>query len=184
MKKLFLIATLFFIPFLGISQIKKPIDSFMGVTFGSDSDTFKKAIIAKGAHYLGSNPSAGFIGFENVTHFNRSNILMEAYFFNNKFYLTILVYTNETGPTVIADYNELIKEINQIYGPGIEHNTFTADYKESDGSVISAIQAKKAVYMYYWLDQNNNKLVITIDSSLKVFMVYQDSALADLASAK
>src|ERR1700743_183333 len=98
MKKKFLIAALFFIPFFGISQVRKPIDSFMGIAFGSDSDTFKKAMIAKGAHYLGRNPSAGFIGFDHVTHFKRSNILMEAYFVNNKFYQTVLIYSNEAGP--------------------------------------------------------------------------------------
>jgi hypothetical protein len=38
--------------------------------------------------------------------------------------------------------------------------------------------------MHYWADQNNNKMAITLDASLKVLMIYQDSALADLASAK
>jgi hypothetical protein len=184
MKKLFLITTLFFIPFLGISQIKKPIDSFMGITFGSDSDTFKKAIIAKGAHYLGSNPSVGFIGFEHATLFNINNVLVEAYFVNNKFYQTFLIFPNELGPTAIAYYYELIKNISQIYGPGEEHNTFATNYQQAEANEINAIQTKKATYMHYWADQNNNKIAITLDASLKVLMAYQDSALADPASAK
>ncbi len=179
MKKIFLITALFLIPFFGISQVRKPIDSFMGITFGSDSDTFKKAMIAKGAHYLPNKPSAGFMAFEHATLFNmKSTVLVEAYFINNKFYQSALVFPNELGPTAITYYYELIKNISQIYGPGEEHNTFAANYQQAKANEINAIQTKKATYMHYWADQNNNKIVITLDASLKVLMVYQNSALA------
>jgi hypothetical protein len=183
MKKNLLIVILFLIPFYGISQTTKPIDSFLGIKFGSDAETVKTGILARGGILVKDSSDADFLYFTSVTQGTRKDIILIVKLNDNKAYEAHLAFPNELGKKSIEYYDALVKDISEIYGLGQVHKDFTPPYHAGDGQEVDAIKSGNAQYITIWSDYKN-AIELTIDPSLYVLLIYQDSALYDIALKK
>lgn len=181
MKKLFLI-TLLIIPLYGISQTK-PIESFLGIKFGSDAATVKAAIKAKGGLFLEKKSSGELLAFTNVKLGHRSSSFFAVKLINNKAFEADFFFDTTPEAKTIEAYNALVSDINDIYGKGESIKTFKQPYKDGDGFEITAIHSGNADYKTFW-ESGDNSMTAIIDDDLSIELTYQNGPLADQAIKK
>ena len=77
---------LLLIPFLAVSQTKKPIDGFWGIKFGIDSTAVKATVLAKGGIMDPKHSQPDFITFSNINYETWKNLSLSFNFCDNKAY--------------------------------------------------------------------------------------------------
>ena len=165
---------------LAFAQTIKPITEFSGLKFGCDSDGFKAGIQRMGGKFWPQQSSPGVLAFTNVPYGTRKTVFFKGKFVDNKMYEVDLVFANDTNASAILYFNALITDVNKIYGKGSPSMKINPPYKEGDGKELEAIKSGNAQYIYYWYDdRNKNKIAVTIDRFLTVYMVYVDSELSN-----
>ncbi len=150
MKKSLLLAILFLIPFFGISQTSKSIDSFIGIKFGSNEETVKAAILAKGGKLSAEYSNSNLLEFITVSDGKRNNIGLSVKFYNDMAYEATLIYEVEGSEKIIPYYIRIVNDFNKIYGKGQSSKQFTPPYHDGDGNELKAIETSNAVYHTLW----------------------------------
>ncbi|WP_179415537.1 hypothetical protein HDF19_21800 [Mucilaginibacter sp. E4BP6] len=187
MKKTLLIVLLL-VPFFGFSQTTKPIESFLSIKFGSSKAEVIAAMKAKGYNLLKSDENSDTnLEFGAVNYAHRQTQAFAVEFVDNKCYEAIFDFKPEEDPKTIDYYNNLVRDINDVYGPGKPTKKFRYPYAEGDGQEIIALEGGYADFYTDWIDDNNKNLIevkiATQDSDLMVVALYIDKELNDLALA-
>ncbi|GAC1312352.1 MAG: hypothetical protein NVSMB24_33680 [Mucilaginibacter sp.] len=180
MKKTLLI-TLLLIPFLGMSQTTKPIEGFLGVKFGASKAEVMTAMQAKGGKFEGAN-SAGGLFFSGLNLGHRHIQLLQVNLFNDKAYLAALVFEPENEASTIGDYKSLVSDISEAYGKGEPYVHFDSPYKLGDGNETQALSLSEGQMFTNW-KSGTNSIQVSIDTKLKVVLMYVDDATKALARA-
>jgi hypothetical protein len=183
MKKNLLILLLL-IPFLGMSQTKRPIEGFLGIKFGSSKADVIAAIEAKGGkleHY--DKTPENQVYFSNVKLGPRATIIFFVVFNNDKAYEAIFGFKPDSEPQAVEYYDALISDISDIYGKGKSTRTFKSPYEDGDGHAVSAIQGGYAQYFTNW-EADKKIIQININQELNIQLTYEDETLAAEAKAK
>ncbi len=182
MKKTLLIALLL-IPFLGISQTKKPIDGFLGIKFGSSKASVLAAMKAKGATLDKENSGADNLDFNNVKLGHRITVDFDIRFTDNKAYSAVFIFKAEDDPHTVGYYNLLVNDINDTYGDGKSTKEFKSPYKNGDGNEELAIEGGYADIFTDW-ESNNCSIQASVSNKFEILLLYQDDKLAAQAKAK
>jgi len=183
MKKILLI-TLLLIPFFGFAQTTKPVEGFLGIKFGSSKLAVITAIKAKGGIIDKAHTTATQVAFSNVKLGSRDAVGLAVNFINDKAFIAIFLFKADLDPHTIDYYNELVSDVNGIYGPGTPTKTFTSGFSDGDGNEVTAIEGGFADYHTEWDSNTNNTAILaTINSGLFVILTYQDNKLRDEADA-
>lgn len=175
MKKTLLI-TLLLIPFLGISQSKKPIEGFLGIKFGSTKAAVLAAMKAKGAVLNKTNSGINNLDFDNVKLGHRLAVDFDIKFIKDKAFSAVFAFKAEEDPKTIEYYNDLVSDINAIYGPGVPTSEFKSPFKKGDGHETLAIEQGYADLFTDW-QSGTNSIQVSITSKLDVIVLYQDDTL-------
>jgi hypothetical protein len=188
MKKILLIAFLL-IPFLGFSQTLKPIESFLSIKFGSSKAEVIAAMKTKGYDLLKTdNNSETNLEFGTVNYAHRQTQAFAVEFVDNKCYEAVFYFKPEKDPKTIDYYNNLVRDINDVYGPGKPTKKIRYPYEEGDGQEIIALEGGYADFNTDWVDDNNKNLIevkiASHDSDLTVLVLYINKELNDLALAQ
>lgn len=149
MKKTLLIALLL-IPFLGISQTTKPIDGFLGIKFGTGKADVIAAIKAKGGELTRQDDQE--LVFTNVSLGHRQAVQLSVHFVDGKAYKGFLIFKADEQPQSLDYYNELVKDITGVYGPGKRGDNLKSPYKYGDGNEVTAISMGYGVIFDDWKD--------------------------------
>lgn len=182
MKKTLLIALLF-IPFLGISQTTKPIEGFLGLKFGASKEEVIAAVKAKGGTQTAPGKDPDVLGFHNLNLGHRTSSYFFVQFVDNKAYRAGYVFKNDLEAEVVPFYNNLVKDVNDIYGSGKAYKQFDEPYSEGDGYETQGIGLGK-VHLTTTYTSGVNTIHIFITTQLTVVMDYVDGQLNDLAEKK
>jgi hypothetical protein len=181
MKKTLLI-TLLLIPFLGISQTTKPIDGVLGIKFGDTREQAIATIKARGGipNAPGANPN--FQTFSNIKLGHRDAFGAYITMLDDKVYWIGIMFNIELEAQVIDYYNNLVKDISDVYGqPTRIVKAFKDPYKDGDGFETQAISTGNANYITFWTS-GDNSIEVFITTKLKVVVNYYDNktkAIAD-----
>lgn len=181
MKKTLIIAFILF-AIQAKSQTKKPIDSFLGVKFGSSAAQVIAGLKLKGATVDQAHSNPTFLVFNNVSLGRRKASIFYVRLVDNKAYQATFLFDQEIEAKAIDYYNDLVADINDVYGTGKSYKTFKSPYEDGDGYEITAIKTGKAEYTTYWIDENAISAEINTDVAIK--LTYQDSNLIKLAVQK
>lgn len=176
MKKTLLV-TLLLIPFLGISQTTKPVDGFLGIKFGSRRAEVITALNAKGCIFNTKVSTESKIVFDNVSLGHRKSIGLTVEFVNDKAYQASFFFKDELETKTIDYYNDLVNDINGIYGAGVSSKKFKEPYADGDGYEVQAISHGNADYQTFWKASNNNLLFTIINAKLHIQLTYRDYTL-------
>jgi len=188
MKKILLIALLL-IPFIGFSQTTKPIDGFLGIKFGTPRAAVIAAIRAKGGK-LSKESTADVLAFTDVRLGQRETDLFFVRLVNNKVYRAEFTFKPADDYHAIEYYNNLVTDLNGVYGKGESTKKFTSSFKDGDGHEVGALLIGAAEFYTVWESSTNKNLInASIDkdddgTSLVVTLMYEDSALAELESSQ
>jgi hypothetical protein len=182
MKKTLLI-TLLLIPFLGISQTKKPIDGFLGIKFGSTKAAVIAAMKAKGAVLDKENSKANNLDFNNVKLGRRTTVDFDVAFVDNKAYSAAFMFRAADDPHTVQYYNDLVNDINEIYGKGTSTLDFKAPYKAGDSDEELAIESGNADIFTDW-QSGDFSMQASITNKFQIILLYQDDKLDAQAKAK
>jgi hypothetical protein len=182
MKKALLIALLL-IPFLGIAQTTKPIDSFLGIKFGSSKAVVLAAMKAKGATMDKENSKVDFLDFDNVKLGHRAAVDFNIKFVNDKVYAAVFVFKAEDNAHTVEYYNALVSDINDNYGKGVATKEFKSPFKEGDGNLDLAIESGHLDIFTDWKG-NTGSIQASITNKFEIILIYQDDKLDEEATAK
>jgi hypothetical protein len=180
MKKTLLI-TLLLIPFLGISQTTKPIEGFLGIKFGSNKATVIAAIKERGG-ILNNDPSGSYLNFSDVSLGHRKSTQLQVKFFNDKLYFGGFVFQPENDPQTFVYYNNLVNDITELYGKGSAVRNFKSPYKDGDGDEIMAVRSGYGNIYNFW-SVDKKRIDLSINTKLKVILIYMDDVLDAEANA-
>jgi hypothetical protein len=183
MKNLTLIAFLF-LPLFSIAQTKKPIESFLGIKFGSSVAQVKTAMLARGSTFDTKNSKAELLLFDQVTLGSRKTSVFGVKFINGQAYCAIFIFKPELQARTLEFYNDLKKDMTEVYGDGESKKTFKYPYKDGDGDELMAIESGNADYSTLWFDDKRNVIAEKITSEMEITLIYQDAALESIASEK
>ena len=186
MKKTLLIALLL-IPFLGISQTTKPIESVFGLKFGSNMDDIIAALNAKGAVMFNGKTNERVV-FRNIKLGQREPLQLEFLLVNNKMYQGTFYFKADQEPKTIEYYNALVKDISDVYGKGTPYKNFKSPYEDGDGHEITAISLGYATCFTNWTSPNGESSIQVTMRSIKdelyILLIYSDDTLAKEAQQK
>jgi hypothetical protein len=177
MKKTLLIALLL-IPFFGFSQTQtiKPIEGFLGIKFGSNKADVTAAVKAKGGVLSPENSTATMLAFLNVPLGTRSASYLCIFFVNDKVFEATFFFKADVDDHTINYYDNLVNDINGVYGTGNSVKTFSSTFKDGDGYEITAIQEGDADYTTKWVSDKNS-IAAKITVKLLVTLNYVDHTL-------
>lgn len=182
MKKILLFALLL-LPYVVFPQTLKPINQVLGIKFGTSKSATLAAIKAKGG-VLNTVSKNGTYIFNNIKFGGRKTTNMAAFFSQGKFYSAIMLFKADSYPQTIDYYNDLVTNINSLYGTGQETKNFSSGFADGDGNELTAIQEGHADYKTLWHDDDNDIITVAIDKSLIIELVYESEALSRSARAK
>lgn len=179
--------TLLLIPFFGIAQTTKPINSFLRIKLGSSPAVVKAALKARGATIDQEFNTLEATGFKNVSLGNRPADVFVVRYVDNKVWEADFGFLTKPEAKTIDYYNDLVNDITGVYGaPNKVTKTFESVYKEEGGEAyaIDAIKTGNAEYKTLWVDSNNNTILIKIETDLFITLQYQDYNLLTIAIKK
>jgi hypothetical protein len=176
MKKILLLALLL-IPFFGFSQTTKPIEGFMGIKFGSSKAEVIAAMQAKGLTQSQIDKPDILI-FNNPVLGTKTASAMSVLFVNDKAFEANILFTPDADDHAIIFYNNLVDDINSVYGKGEDHKDFRGSFKEGDGYELTAIQGGDADYYTTWRS-GTNRIKVKISVKLTTVLIYVDNTLSD-----
>jgi hypothetical protein len=185
MKSLILI-TFLLIPFIAVSQTNKPIDSFLGVKFGSSKSEVVSALKTRGAALSESDSDASRSVFGNVTLGHQEAKYLAVSFVDEKASDATFMFKSDVENKTLELYNDLVKSITEVYGAGKTTKRISAIYSGTDisGNESLLIKSGDADYNTTWLDKNGNAIIIYIDTKLSIWLGYTDRMLSDIAAKK
>ncbi|HTK21823.1 MAG TPA: hypothetical protein VL442_20040 [Mucilaginibacter sp.] len=187
MKKLLAIALLL-IPFLGFSQTTKPIDGFLGIKFGSTKQQVITAIKARGGVLINGAPGANALSFSNVSLARRKSEMLRVKFVDGKAFKAGFMFKPQDDYHAIEYYNDLINDLNAVYGKGESTKKYSSPASESDQNQMGDLLVGSAEYSTYWDAADKNFIGLFIvkddDDNLIVSLSYVDAALSDKADAQ
>jgi len=177
MKKALFIALLL-IPFLGISQTKKPIDGFLGIKFGTARAAVAASLNAKGGILNKKETTADMLVYKNIKLGHRDAGIFVVKFVDNKAYEADFIFDPGADAHTIEYYFSLVNDLNENYGIGDSKKTFKEPYndEDEDNIKISAIRNGNAEYKTYW-KSDGNFIKVEIEEALAVLLIYQDGKL-------
>ncbi len=178
-----LLITLLLIPFFGISQTTKPIDGFLGIKFGSDAETVKAAIKAKGGIFIVKSSKPDLLEFTGVKLGHRTASVFGVKLIDNKAFEADFFFDPDLQAKIIDEYNALGSDINEVYGKGESTKTFKSPYADGDGFELTAIKSGNADYQTIWRS-GDNTISESIDDDLSIELSYQDGPLIDQAISR
>ncbi|HTD41580.1 MAG TPA: hypothetical protein VK671_13215 [Mucilaginibacter sp.] len=185
MKKTLLIALLL-IPFFGFSQTTKPIDGALGIKFGSSKAVVIAALKARGGKLSMSNAHA--VAFDDISLGHKKADLLIVKFLDDKLLEIDFTFKPQDDHHVIEYYNNLIADINNIYGKGESTKKYAPTYSESDENQLNDLLVGAVEYTTLWQAANNNSIQAAIEkgtnSDLNVTLSYQDYVLINKAIEK
>jgi len=174
-------------PFIGFSQTVKPIDSFLGIKFGTPKAAVIAALKARGGT-INKASDATNLAFDNVKFGHRVTDFIVIRFVNDKAFEADFTFKPADDNHAIEYYNGLVSDISDVYGKGEDTKKFTSGFAEGDGHEINALMAGEAQYSTLWTAANNNIINASIikeeNTDLEVQLVYQDDVLSALAISK
>ncbi|MBD1394604.1 hypothetical protein [Mucilaginibacter glaciei] len=179
MKKLLLITFLFF-AFHAKSQTTKPIDSFLGIKFGSSVAEVTAALKNRGGK-ISPGASPTLLSSSNISLGSRKAESFFVMFIDDKAYGAYFVFRPELEPQLIDYYNSLVSDISDVYGKGKSHKTFKQPYEDGNGFEVQAITTGNADYETIWTNENN-KIFATIESDGSVVLIYSEGNLTEKAT--
>jgi hypothetical protein len=186
MKKTLLI-TLLLVPFLGISQTIKPIDGFLGIKFGSSRMAVISALNAKGGILDKSQSTPILLAYKNIKLGHRTAGAFVVKFIDNKAFEADFIFDPGLDAKTLEYYKQLVNDINENYGTGLERKKFQEPYndEDDDGLKIDAIKDGKAEFETYWRSlPTKNTIMASIDVALTVILTYQDAELIGQAISR
>ncbi len=183
MKNLLLIALLL-LPFYGISQTKKPIDSFLGIKLGSTTAQAKAALQARGAIFDKTESKPEMLVYKNVSLGSRKAEYLIFATINDRVYRAFFIFKPQLRAKTIEYYDNLVSSIEDVYGEGEATLEFKSPYEDGDGHELSAIEGGYADYSTLWISENENSIEAKISTGMMVILEYQDSKLMDIAIEK
>lgn len=183
MKNLIII-TLFLLPLSAMPQGKKPIDSFLGIKFGSTILQVKTAMQSRGSTFDKTNSQTDLLLFDNVKLGSRVPTVFGVRFINGKAYSAIFIFKPKPEARTIEYYDDLQKTITEVYGKGESTKTFKSPFKDGDGDELSALESGNADYSTFWYDDKENMIAMTINEELEISLIYKDAVLGSLADEK
>ncbi len=184
MKNLLLIAFLL-MPFLGLSQTTiKPIDSFLGIKFGSSSADVIKAMKQRGSKILktpDNNPAR--LVFQNVKLGHQQAEMLIVDFVDDQTFSATFTFSADIANNTLELYNDLSRNLTELYGTPVNKNELTSAYKNMDikGNEATLIQTGDAKYSSIWIDDNSTNVIRAhIDDKLNIYITYLDVKLASI----
>jgi len=184
MKKISLIVLLF-IAAKTNAQTAKPIDSFLGIKFGTPTAQVLATLKAKGGIVDKENSKPNGYFFDNLSLGHRKSIFVIVKFVDDKLYEGDFYFEAELKPKTIEYYDELMADVEEVYGKGRSFKTFKQPYEAGDGFEVQAITTGNAEFTTYW-DTEGNPGVINerINSKAQIILTYQDRELVKIAVDK
>jgi len=189
--KIFTFIIIFFlIPFCGISQPKKTIDSFLGIKFRSSYEMVKDSMKTRSGHFDTALSKPDFLFFDSVKHYDLIAGIVNIKFVNNMAYEAGFVFKPDFESKIIDYYYYLVNELNAVYGASKIIRNFKPPYTGGDYIRLKALRTHHGDYYNVWTATNKNQIVMSIspgpgdDSSLYIMLIYQDGALVDEVTAK
>jgi hypothetical protein len=178
-----LLITLTLIPFFGMSQTTKPIDGFLGIKFGSDAETVKAAIKAKGGIFMLKSSKPDLLEFMGVKLGHRTASMFAVKLIDNKAFEADFFFDPELEAKAIDEYDALGSDINEVYGKGEATKKFKSPYSDGDGFELTAIKSGSADYQTVW-QSGDNTISESIDNDLSTELTYQDGPLVHQAISR
>lgn len=169
-------------PLISFSQTTKSIEGFLGIKFGSSKLAVINAVKARGGVIDKENTNADQIAFSNVKLGERESVGLAVRFINNKAFFAIFLFKANVEAQTVDYYNDLVKEITDVYGTGEVTKDFKSGFKDGDGHEVTAIQNGYADLHTDW-HSNKNLIQATIDNQLFVALSYTDGTLRAEADA-
>jgi hypothetical protein len=190
MKNFTFIIILFLIPFCGVSQTKKPIDSFFGIKFRSSYEIVKDSMIARSGHLDTVKSKPDFLFFEDVKQDGSTAGVVTVKFVNNMAYEAGFVYRPDFESKIIDYYADLVNNLNALYGDSKIIRNFKPPYTDGDYIQLKALRAGQGYYYNIWTGANKNQIITAIrrgpdvDATLYIMMIYSDGVLTDQVMEK
>ena len=175
-----IITTLLLLSLQANSQTLKPINSFLGINFGSSSAQVLIALKAKGGVFNKQNSNNDMLVFTGLSLGHRKVDILIVHLVDDKAFEAIFGFTPELEAKTIDEYNSLASDINEIYGKGKEFKKFKQPYEDGDGYELSAIKSGNAEYNTYWID-GDNSISEEITTHAGIRLTYQDGKLIKVA---
>jgi hypothetical protein len=173
---------MFLIPLFGISQTTRSIESFLGIKFGAGQSEALDALKAKGAKFEKDNSCCGQLVFLDAKFETRTAYSLSVNFVNDKAYQVEYTFAQGDDAKVIEEYNKLVAEMIAVYGPGRITTKYSPPFKADGGDILHGISEGQIDFHTTWLDDINKVTVIVrIDSTMRVNLIYQDDGLFELA---
>ena len=179
MKKL-LLFVFSFIVVTASAQTLKPIDSFLGIKFGSSYATVSSAIKAKGGIIDAPSSTPTFLVFNNVSLGGRKSEYFYVSLIDDKAYAACFVFKPELEPQLLDYYNSLIKNVSEFYGKSVPVRNFKQPYQEGDGYEVQAIKTGNAEYVNFWTYEKNRIYSATKNNGT-VILMYTEGNLSEVA---
>ena len=163
----------------------KVIDSFLGIKFGTPTAQVLATLKAKGGIVDKENSKSYGYFFDNLSLGHRKASFVIVKFVDDKLYEGDFYFEAELEPKTIEYYNELMSDIEEVYGKGRSFTTFKEPYAAGDGFEVQAITTGNADFSTYW-DTEGNPGVINerINSKAQIILSYQDRELGKIAVDK
>ncbi|MES2268671.1 MAG: hypothetical protein V4520_18035 [Bacteroidota bacterium] len=182
MKKILLI-TLLFITAKTNAQTLKPIDSFLGIKFGSSYATVSAAVKAKGGILDAPASTPTLMVFNNVSLGSRKSDYFFVRLIDDKAYTAYFIFKPELEPQLLDYYNSLITDVSEFYGKSVPVKNFKQPYEEGDGFEVQAIKTGNAEYVNFWTYEKN-RIYATTKNDGTIALMYTDGNLSEIAEAK
>src|SRR5581483_6987501 len=122
---------------------------FLGIKFGSSKAAVIAAIKARGG-IINKAGNADNLAFDNVTFAHRKVDFLVVRFVDNKAFEADFTFTPQDDNHAIEYYDNLVNDVNEIYGKGEATKKFSDPYKDGDGHEMSALMIGAADYSTLW----------------------------------
>lgn len=171
-------------------NLKKSLDGFWGMTFGSSMAECKKNILAKeGATIDNKNSSETVLIIDGAIFGGRKTDFISLEFITNKLHTARVFYPKTLEAKVEELYSEIKSEINsKYYTTKVDFRNFKSPYRDGDGYDTQAIRLGKGTVAAFWKfkrsDEFENLISLEIKEDLIVSLSYQDGKLIKEAVQK
>ena len=182
-----IISLLLFIGKTHSQTLNKPINSFLGVKFGSTQQIVINLAKVKKGIYAKSTSSSNTLSYTNMKFASKPTFRVAFTFFENKLYEGRVFFKVDQQQNALEEYNKILADLNDVYGASGSHEReFKYPYEEGGKDEWIAIANNYATISDTWIDN-------TIPSAVKLFIMengeliclwYQHLDLQDKAVAK
>lgn len=174
---------LFIILASSVDAQQKPIDGFLGIKFNSTREQVINVAKLKGGISDPATTSKNQLGYKELSIAGRKAFRVTFQFHQNRFYQSFVFYVPDEDPQLYILYNEILKDLNEVYGVSEPQREFVSPFKFGDGDEYVAIATGHAKISDTWIDTNTNcgiQLYIT-GKPYMIGLIYQNTKMYDEA---